>query len=559
MSPLRPTTIVSRARNLERIRQISEVAVRHGFGYFFERHNLWQVLHLRHAQPAPPPANLGVHVRKMLEELGPTFVKFGQLLSTRPDIVPAEIIGELVRLQDAVPPFPGSVARRVIEEELGLGVERLFASFTPEPIAAASIGQVHRAMLPGGAPVVVKVQRPEAARQIQRDIELLYQLAELTKDHLGSLVAVDPVRVVHEFARSITHELDYVLEARNAERFAENFAGDERVLIPRVYRRYCTRRVLTLEWIEGPTLNTIDLETLDPTERLALAGTLTHAWFTQILEHGFFHGDPHPANILVVRPDRIALLDFGTAGVLARSDLEEGTYLFLDVMNRDIEGVRRRLKRLGVRWPKEKDREVAETLEDAFNRYFGARLSEVDPGAILHEMFNIIYGLRLELPTRFLLLDKSLFTIEGVVSQVYPDFNVFESAKPYARRLLLQRYTPAAVVDALRRTLSTYGEIFREYPFQIHDMLEEIRDGELEIKFVHTGLDNLIRKLDILTNRVVVALVAAALGLASSIVAVFVTAGPQVLGLSIWGIPGFLAALFFGVWLMYAIVRSGRL
>ena len=559
MSPLRPYTIVSRARNLERIRQISEVAVRHGFGYFFERHNLWQVLRLRRARPGPPPPHLGVHVRQMLEELGPTFVKFGQLLSTRPDLLPAEIIVELVRLQDAVPPFPAETAREVIQQELGRTVERLFESFDPEPIAAASIGQVQRAVLPGGTPVIVKVQRPEAARQIQRDIDLLYQVAGMARDHLGGLTVADPRNVVQEFARSITRELDYVLEGRNAERFAEVFAGDASVVIPRVHWSYSTRRVLTLEHLQGRTLNTLDFETFDPAERLRLAEILARAWFKQILQDGFFHGDPHPANILYMSPGRIALLDFGTAGTLARSDLEDGAYLFLSIMNHDIPGVKRRLKRLGVRWSKEKDREMTEAVEDAFNRYFGASLSQVDPGAVIREVLNIIYSLHLELPTRFLLLDKSLVTIEGVVSRVYPDFNVFEEAKPYAQRLLRQRFEPKNLADTVARTLGTYREIFRDYPFQVHDMLDELRDGELEIKFVHTGLDGFIHKLDILTNRLVVALVASALGVAGSIVAVFVTEGPHILGVSIWGIPGFVVALFFGVWLMWAIVRSGRL
>ena len=548
-----------RARNLERLRQISEVAVRHGLGYFFERHNLWQILSVRRREVPPPPSQLGRHIREFLEELGPSFVKFGQLLSTRSDLLPHEIVVELVKLQDRVPPFPVDEARAVIEEDLGLTVERLFEWFDPVPIAAASIGQVHRASLPGGVQVVVKVQRPGAFRQIERDIDLLYQIAELLAEHFGKRLAVDPVETINEFSRALSAELDYTLEGRNAERFASNFAEHEEVEIPAVFWSHSSRRVLTLEWKPGLTLNQLDLENLGISERYRLADTISRAWFKQILEDGFFHGDPHPANITYVDADHIALLDFGIAGNLSDEDLEQGTLLFLDIMNRDIAGVKRRLQRLGVHWSRDKDDLATAALELGFSRYFGASLADIDPAALIREVFDIIYSLHLGLPTRFLMLEKSLLTVEGVVTQIYPDFNVFEVARPYARRLLARRYRPDVALGRLTRSLTEYGQVFREYPFQLHDLLEEMRDGELEIKFVHTGLEDFSHKLDILTNRMVVALVAVSLGIASSLVAVFITEGPHVLGVSVWGIPGFLAALFFGVWLMWAIVRSGRL
>ncbi len=554
-----PKGLVSQGRNLDRLRQISEVAVRHGFGYLFERHNLWTVLALSKREVPPAPPHLGRHVREFLEELGPTFVKFGQLLSTRPDLVPHEVLQQLVRLQDNVSPFPFERVRAVVEEELGLTLERLFTSFDPVPIAAASIGQVHRAVLPGGIEVVVKVQRPDAAHQIQRDIELLEQAASLMRDHLGERLFADPVAVVQEFARSISAELDYTLEGRNAERFASHFSGSESVSIPRVYWTHSRRRVLTLEHMGGTTLNLLDLEELGFEQRSRLAESIADAWFKQILEDGFFHADPHPANIMYLEPGRIALLDFGMAGALSREDLEQGTLLFLDVMSRDIEGVKRRLARLGVRWPREKDREVTAALELGFARYFGLKLADLDAGALIREVFDLIYQLHLNLPSRFLLLEKSLLTLEGVATTVYPDLDVFHLARPYARSLLARRYRPDSVIAGAGRSLEAYARVIQEYPFQLHDLLEELRDGELEIKFVHMGLDDFGHKLDVLTNRVVIGLITATLGLASSIVAVFVTGGPHILGLSVWGIPGFFGSFVFGVWLMWAIVRSGRM
>jgi len=552
--PRHSTSLVSRARNLDRLRQISEAAVRHGFGYLFG-------LRPRLGRKAVPdtPGQRGRHLREMLEELGPTFIKFGQLLSTRPDIVPPDIIAELVKLQDQVPPFDFGIVRSVIEEDLGLTLERLFVEFEPVPVATASIGQVHGAVLPDGTRVMVKVQQPSARHQITRDVELLYQVAELMRDHWGERLFADPVSVVDEFARSINREIDYVLEGRNMDRFAVNFAGDANVLVPTVQWRYTTRRVLTMQRLDGTTLNLLDFDRLSVTERRDLAETITHCWFKQILEDGFFHADPHPANILFISPTQIGLLDFGMTGSLSQDDLEEGTRLFTDILDQDISSVKRRLRHLGVKWDREGDEQMHARLDEAFGRYFGASLKQLDPAVVLHEIFDIIYQLHVQLPTRFLLLDKSLVTIEGVVTTLFPDFNVFDVARPYAGRLLRRRFRPDVAAERFTHKIQSYTEILSEYPYQLHDLLEEMRDGEFNIKFMHVGLEDFSHKLDLITNRMVLAILTVALGVISTLILLFVHDGPLIFGLSLFGVPGVLIAVFFGAWLMWAIVRSGRL
>ena len=298
-------------RNLGRLSEIAQVAVRHGFGYFFERHRLTDLLPWtdRPALDEPAPSQRGAHLREMLDELGPTFVKFGQLLSTRPDVLPPDVIAELRGLQDDVRPFPFAEVEGTIRDELGLSVEQLFLEFDPVPVAAASIGQVHRAVLPNGDRVAVKVQRPGAPRQIEADLALLYQAAKLVKERVRAFDFVDARELVDEFARSIREELDYRREARNAERFRENFAGDPHVRVPKVYRRYSGTRVLTLEFIDGVQLADLDHEAWTLEDRRRLAYVLAEAWLTMVFRHGFFHGDPHPANVLVLAPDRIGLVD----------------------------------------------------------------------------------------------------------------------------------------------------------------------------------------------------------------------------------------------------------
>lgn len=505
------------------------------------------------------PSQLGRHVREMLEELGPTYVKFGQVLSTRPDLLPDEVVQELVKLQDRVPPFGFATVQEVIEQDFRLSVERLFESIDEEPLASASIGQVHKAVLPGGAPVVVKVQRPAVRELIRRDIDLFYQLAGILARRIGDDLPMDPLLLVDEFAAAISRETDYLLEARNAARIARNLAADEEFTIPSVHQRLCSQRVITLDFLPGPTLNCINLEELDWSERKRLAQRLTELWFKMVLRDGFFHGDPHPANVVVMDDGRLGLLDFGSAGALGPEDLQEGARLFRHIVDQDLRGVKRALRRLGLRWNSHQEAQLTEAIEGLFNRYFGLRLSDIDSGTVVRDIFEIAYKLRLRFPARFLLLERAVITLEGVVAQVYPDFNVFDAARPYAQRLVIQKSLPSALAARLSRSAQDYAEAFENYPLQLRDVLDLMTRGDLRINFNHTGLENFIHRMDLITNRLVMAVVSTALALASAILGAFVENGPQILGVSIWGIPGFLVALFFGVWLMWAIFRSGRL
>jgi ubiquinone biosynthesis protein len=548
-------------RNLGRISEIAQAAVRHGFGYFFERHRLSDLVPFRERVPldGDEPSLRGQHLRELLDELGPTFVKFGQLLSMRPDILPPDIITELRGLQDDVRPFAYEEVERTIRAELGLSIEQLFADFEERPLAAASIGQVHRAVLPNGRQVAVKVQRPGAPAQIEADLALMYQAAKIAKERVRALDFIDARGLVDEFSRSIRQELDYRLEARNAERFRHDFAGHPHVHVPRVYWSYTRARVLTLEFLEGTQLADVDLLGYGLDERRRLATVITETWMAMIFRNGFFHGDPHPANILVLSPDQIGLVDFGLTGKLTDDDLTKATRLFIDVANENVDMLPRRLADLGVGYPKEVEEQFRAELRELFYRYYGASLAEIDPLQVMREVFGLIYSLNLRLPHRFVILDKAIATLASVGVVLYPDFNVFEVAKPYARGLLIGRYTPRRVLSRARRETVALAMIGRELPYQVHDVMQELRDGRIEVGFVHKGLDELSAKLDVVFNRLVIALVVAGGLIGSSLIGIFAEEGPQIFGVHFISVLGFLLSGVLGFWLLVAILRSGRL
>jgi ubiquinone biosynthesis protein len=569
-STARPRNLsdVSTTRSIGRLSEIAQVMVRHGFGYFLEAHKLSDLLPGRSAEDRlagvaaehGASSARGQHLREVLDELGPTFVKFGQLLSTRPDVVPPDIVVELRGLQDDVRPFPFEQAERVIEEELGNTLERLFLDFEPAPVAAASIGQVHRATLPNGRRVAVKIQRPGAPAKIEADLGLLYQAARLAKERIRAFDFVDARQLVDEFARQIRQELDYRQEARNAQTFHRNFAGHPHVRVPKVYWHYTRPRVLTLEWIDGIQLADVDLLAMSLEERRELAYRITETWMTMIFRHGFFHGDPHPANILVPpEAGTIGLVDFGAVGTLTDDDMSKLTGLFIDAANENIEQLPKRLADLGVRYPKEREGEFLAEIRELYYRYYGSSLSEIDPVQVIREGFQLIYSLNLHLPTRFLLLDRAIATLGSVGQELYPDFNVFDVARPYARDLMLERFSPQRVARRARREAVSYAQVLLEAPHQFHDFMEEIRDGQIEVGFVHKGLDDLLSKLDTLFNRLVIALIVVGGLIGSSMIGVFATSGPQVFGINVISIAGFVLSAVLGIWLVWGVVRSGRL
>jgi ubiquinone biosynthesis protein len=286
---------------------------------------------------------------------------------------------------------------------------------------------------------------------------------------------------------------------------------------------------------------------------------MTEAWMAMIFRHGFFHGDPHPANILVLSPDRIGLVDFGQTGKLSDDDMSKLTRLFIDAAAENIEVLPKRLADLGVKYPKEREEQFVAELRELYYRYYGASLQEIDPIQIIREGFSLIYRMNLRLPTRFVLLDKAIATLGSVGVDLYPDFNVFEVARPYARSLMVSRFTPRRVATRVRRETWNFAQMTYDLPYQIHDTLEQVRDGQIEVGFVHKGLEDLMAKLDVLFNRLVIALVVTGGLIGSSLIGIFAESGPHILGVHVLSVAGFAMSSVLGIWLLWSVIRSGRI
>jgi ubiquinone biosynthesis protein len=546
-----------RRENLARFSQIGRVLVRHGFGFVFdirrgrrERRGLEELL-------AP---NFGIRLRRTLDDLGPTFVKFGQLLSTRSDLIPEGILVELQKLQDTVAPIPLETAQAVIEGELGMPAGKLFAEFDPVPLGSASIGQVYRARLHEGDVVALKVQRPEAQARVEADLALMRDFAALLNARFGDRIFIDVTELVAEFEGVIRRELDYEAEARNARRFAVNFEGTP-VKIPEIYTDLSARRVLTMEYIEGTRFHDIRPLLLTPDERRRVATMGAEAIFKMAFEDGFFHGDPHPGNLILTPKGELALLDFGMVGFMSQGDIEALSRLFIAVIQRDAATALRSLEGLGVRYATEVRGELVQELREFLYRYSGLSVGEVTLGQALGELISLARRYRLSMPPVFPLLTKALVTAEGLSRSIDPTINVYEVARPYARRLLRERYEPAALLERTEERTLEYARYLEEYPEQIRQLLAELEDGTLEVKFRHGGLDELGGQVDVLANRLVFAVITGALLIGSSLLGAFATGGPQIpfLSVPVVAFAGFTLALVMATVLLVVIFRSNRL
>nr|MBN2277602.1 AarF/ABC1/UbiB kinase family protein [candidate division Zixibacteria bacterium] len=558
------SVIGQRYRHFNRYKKILNVVIKYGFGDLIDRLKIEQYfkigLKIVPEEQLHQIQNLTTaeRVRKILEELGPTFVKLAQILSTRPDLIPLEYIAEFTKLQDRVPVFPYEEVVKVIENETGRKPEELFDKFEPEPYAAASIGQVHRAVMSDGEEVAVKVQRPGIVKTIEIDLEIMLHLAGLAEQHIKELEQFRPSRIVAEFARTIEKEIDYNTEATHMEHFARMFINDPTVYVPRVYRELTTERMLTMEYVEGIKVSEIEALRQAGYNLKEIAGRGAVLIMKQIFEYGFFHADPHPGNVFILDNNVICYLDFGMMGRISLMEREQFAELLMRVVNREEKKAAEIFLEL-TDYDEEPDRNLLERdLADLIDRFLYLPLNEIDTGKLLHQLLHVVSKHGLSLKPHLYLMMKAMGTVEGIGRRLDADFEIGGHAGPFVKKIQLNRLNPKRIVGDMMDSGMELLHLLREIPAELRTLVKQVRDGRAKIQFEHRGLDHMIASHEKISNRIVFAIVLAALIIGSSLI-IHSDIPPRLGGIPVIGLFGFLVAGLMGFWLLISILRSGRM
>jgi len=552
-------------RSLKRYRQILGILIKYGFGQIIEQLNIDYYLELgkrivslgtvsRELERLSP----GERLRLALEELGPTFIKLGQLLSTRPDIIPPDYINELKKLQDRVPAVSTEEIKAQLSRELGGTAESLFQEFHPQPLAAASISQVHRGVLKNGDQVVFKIRRPRVERIIDTDIDILFGLAYLVENHLPGGDMYDPTGLVKEFRRTIHRELDFSREGRTIDRFSIEFETDSTVRIPRVYWEYTGRTVLTMEYISGIKISHLDELKAAGYDLKTIARNGANAFLKQVFEHGFFHADPHPGNIYVLADNVICIFDFGMIGRLDEDLKLQLTELLISVLRRDVDHIISQLLYSGELHDESNLKNLKRDLSEFIDDYYDLLLQDLKVGKLLIDFIEILTEYRIKFPSTLMLLARALIAMEGLGRQLDPTFNMIEHVRPFTERIVKERYSPANLSKDMTRTLQSYHALGRSLPKDIKEFINRINRNKFKIDLEHRGLERLITDLDKSSNRISFSLVIAALIIGSSLI-IQSDKGPILFGFPVLGLLGYSVAGFLGFGLAIAILRSGRM
>jgi len=552
---------LSAARDLGRVHDIAAVLIRYGFGDLVQRTGMaralgraGKVLGWRTPEElvrlAPP-----TRVRRALEDLGPTFIKLGQILATRVDLFRPEWIAEFGKLRDAAPAVPFPDLRRQLTEDLGDDPEAIFSGLETQPLAAASLAQVHRARLTDGTAVILKVRRPGIRPTVEADLRLLKFLAEIVEAEAPDLRRYRPREVVHQFTLTLRRELDFSSECCNAERIRHNFAAHSEIVVPRVHWQWSGERLNVQDYIygiPGRDLAEVDAGGLD---RKLLARRGANAVLKMMLEDGFFHADPHPGNVFYLPDNRIAFIDFGMVGRLSERRRYQVAVLLQRLVTRDSASVAEVLLDWGNGTVD--DERLMTRIEGFLDQYHGVPLKQLDLGGMLSELLAILRDFGLALPADLALLIKAFITLEGMGRQLDPDFNMAKEATPFLQRVLLAHYSPDAVVERGRHTLANILHLLAELPQDLSQLLRAARHGKLQVQIDVIPLKHFGDQIDRATSRLTIGIVTASLIIGSSI-ALTVGGGPRISGLPPFGLLGFIGAVMGGIWVLASIWRSGR-
>ncbi len=543
--------------NIRRVHQILRTLMRYGFYDWVADLRVSplltfinRLLFFRRKPELPAP----VRIRLVLEELGPTFVKFGQVLSTRADLLPPDYLEEFKKLQDRVPPFPFEKVKEVVEKELKAPLEERFSTFEEAPVASASIAQVHLATLPDGTEVAVKVKRPGIDRIIDSDISVMYTIAHLLERYVPPARRYRPREVVDEFSRVIHKEQDFTVEGANAQRFYEMFRDDPTVKIPKVFWEYTTPQVLTLERVEGIPVDEVERIKAMGLDVKKIARNGLNAFFKQVFDFGFFHADLHPGNIFTTEEGTIIYLDFGITGRIDNRLRRYLARLLYALVRRDYRTMALIHREMGLISKDVDIEEFEDALREIAEPIFGRPLEKIDISSLLLKLIRTARRFQMQLQPNLLLLQKSMVIVEGVGRQLYPELNAWEIARPMIYRWMIrEKVSPRRVAERGRDAVSEISEIAMDIPRRLHTIMEQTAASDLKIGFVHYRIEELVREVGNLGDRLFLGLVILALLTSSTIMLIFKGPGDRLLSVLGWG--GYLVAIAI---LVAGMVRMRR-
>ncbi len=544
-------------KNLRRYRQVIHVLMKYGFDDVLAHSRFRRFIPHRQLQGELSKFSYTRYerMRMAIEELGPTFIKFGQILSNQPDLLPIELINELEKLQDAVPSFATQNVKTIIESDLGASVEKLFASFSEQPIASASIAQVHEARLKTGEHVVVKVQRPDIASVIDTDLEILAELAEIAEHNFSNLARLEPVEIVKALSKSMNRELNFLLETNNIIRFQEIFKDEPLVYTPIVYTKFSTRRVITMEYVSGIKINQVQKLRDNGINLHELAKKGLFLYFEQIFKHGFFHADPHPGNVLIMPDGKICLIDFGMMGTLNRQDKDAFKDLIVAITKGNFSKLVNAIERL-TKHKKVANKEELEydinILLDEFPPY---TIDERNMKEVVDRLQYIIYKHRLSFPNDFFLLLRTLVILDGISNILDPEFNTLKYIRHQSLRLFEESIRPKNLMMLTLNSLLDIWDYLRVMPSDFKKIIERIKEGKIQIEI--TGLKPVLHTLDIISNRLAAAIILAAMIIGSSLI-VLSHIPPYWNNIPIIGLIGIIFSGVFGIILILSIFRKGK-
>jgi ubiquinone biosynthesis protein len=538
---------------LRRFKQIISTILKYGFDELVQQLDFPGLDLIKHIRPVDQTMGTYQRICHVLEDLGPTFVKFGQILSLRPDMLPGDLILELGKLQDDVTPLEFEQIRQVVENNVGESLKKTFSVFDVSPVASASISQVHRATLrEEGDIVCVKIQRPGIRKMIESDLAIMESILLRIHEKSEDLKVYDLPNLINVIRRNLLRELDFTREARNMK-IARAYAAQTDSYVPEIYEDYCSEQLLVMEYIQGVQLKDLDRMDLEDPETMAERGLKTA--IKQILEDGFFHADPHPANLVIMQNDILGLIDWGTIGRLSEKDRFELIGLLKSVVEKDSGSLVNNLLHMS----KGKKAIDVKTLErdllDILDSYHAVPIKDINIGHLLMSMMSLLQKYQLKLPTDLVIMIKALVTAEGTARQIYPDLNVVSASKEFIERLRHQCFMPGSMWRRVKHSFSQFFTQYRVLPGRFAQILEKIDGGELTLRFAHTNLSGFLKTLENIFNRLTFGIIVGAMIIGSSMI---ITTGvkPFILGFPALGVLGYLISAVFGLWILINIIRS---